>query len=214
MVKNHFAVDVFCRYAQLFEQCNILRKTAHKRARRTVALKATAVAARALHTVKIDDIMPDFATDAASALNEATVFDDAAANAGTDRNDKHVLLALCATKRLLAERRCVRIVDDGYRQMKPVFQNFLHRAAEPVAELCTHANNRAGVHINLPRCRNADALDFHGAFFENFSRKVRNRRHNRRFVAVKADAARFGKQNFAVFVHNADLHSRAADINA
>ena len=98
--------------------------------------------------------------------------------------------------------------------MKSVFQNFLYRAAEPVAELCTHADDRAGVRINLPRCRNADALDLHGALFEDVPCKIRDRRHDGRFVAVKADAARFGKQNFAAFVHNADLHSRAADINA
>ena len=108
MFKNHLAVHCFRRNLQRCQQLGITGKCPYQRARGGIQLKASAISAWTKLAVKINDIVTDLAANAASALNQPSPFNNAAANTGTNGNDQGVFLSLGSTITcLLYTSRCV-----------------------------------------------------------------------------------------------------------
>ena len=180
-----------------------------------VALIAADGPAGAGHAVqRVQTEMPQLAAKAACALQQTSAGQDAAADAGAQRHTDDIGIALSRTGPDLAQQHTVGIVGDGDGQAEGTLQRTFNVHADPPREIAAGPRDHAAAAVDLARGGYSDALEPRRVRGQKF---VDSRLHgiqDRRFVAVKADAALGAAQHPAVLIDEPQLDRRAADVNA
>ena len=121
---------------------------------------------------------------------DAAADQDAAAHAGAQRNADHIGIAFGCTGPDFAQQHAVGIVGNGDRQAKLAFQRTFDVHADPAGKVAAGAGHHAAAAVDLAGGGYADAGQRRGIMGGD---KVPDGGgdgvQNRRFVAVKADAA-------------------------
>ena len=180
-----------------------------------VALIAADGPAGAGHAVqRVQPEMPQLAAKAACALQKTSAGQDAAADAGAQRHTDDIGTALSRTGPDLAQQHTVGVVGDGDGQTKGTLQRTFNVHADPPREIAAGPRDHAAAAVDLARGGHSDSLEPRRVRGQKF---VDGRLHgiqDRRFVAVKADAALGAAQHPAVLIDEPQLDRRAADVNA
>ncbi len=118
---------------------NCLPSHAHDGARRSVALRAPAIAAPTGNAIRLDGHVAKLARHTVHASPDFSVQHNAAANSGAQCNHRHIRHAPCRSQPLLAQRRHVRVVIEHHARI------FAKQPASPQSAL-----NRRPHRIILP----------------------------------------------------------------
>ena len=189
---------------------------AHQRGGGSVALVTADGPAGAGHAVqRVEPEVSQLAAKAPGTLQQAAAGQDAAAHAGAQRNADHIGIAFGCTGPDFAQQHAVGIVGNGDGQAKLAFQRTFDVHTDPAGKVAAGAGYHAAAAVDLAGGGYADASQRRGIVGGD---KVPDGGgdgvQNRRFVAVKADAALGAGYHLPVLVHQAQLDRRAPDVNA
>jgi len=181
----------------------------------SVALPAAAVAARAHFAAGDHDHMADLARHAVASGKHLAADDDAAADAGTERDEHAVLCARGYARNGFSQTRDRRVVIDenGLVQILVHFSDQRHMMpAEVRAERYDF-----GLRITDAGNTDADRLHIvHGniRLLRRLYAQIRHIVNDSLIAALHARGAADLRENFSAFVHNARLDAGSAQIDS